>query len=272
LGVVLYEMLTGRVPFEAEGALATAMKHVTEDPIPPRERDPYVPEALGALVMGLLAKDPEDRCPSAAELSEDLRRALEGSPPASVAGTVGHPEAPRAPAGADAIARPREPGNGARRRRLVAIGLVALLALLALLGAFGSGLTGGREGSKAVGTVNTAGGARELGAPVAPEDLRGARDGGAGKGGGSGGRSANLAGGAAHVPASTASASASPASATASASPQGSASEPSASGPRQAAPSASSPQSGGASGSGGQDAGRTMGTGTVESPAQRQYR
>jgi hypothetical protein len=257
LGVVLYEMLTGRVPFEAEGALATAMKHVTEEPISPRARNPNVPEGLEALVMGLLAKDPEDRCPSAAELSEDLRRALEGSPPASVAGTaghpVGHPEAPRAPASADASARSGEPENKARKRRLVAIGLVALAALLALLGALGSGLTGGREGSKAVGKVSTAGGARKLGAPVAPEDLRGSREGGAGKGGGSGVPSVGLAGGgAAHVPASPASASASaPASAsaspsaTASASPQGSASEqPGASGSRQATPSASSPESG----------------------------
>jgi serine/threonine-protein kinase len=57
LGVVLYEMLTGAVPFEAEGALATALKHVTEEPIAPRERDPSVPEAMDALVMRLLAKN-----------------------------------------------------------------------------------------------------------------------------------------------------------------------------------------------------------------------
>src|SRR5215212_3998049 len=58
LGVVLYEMLTGTVPFEAEGALATAMKHVTDEPIPPKGRAPLVPEAMDALVMGLLAKAP----------------------------------------------------------------------------------------------------------------------------------------------------------------------------------------------------------------------
>src|SRR5215207_11448912 len=44
LGVVLYEMLTGVVPFEAEGPLATAMKHVIEQPLPPRKRNPSVPE------------------------------------------------------------------------------------------------------------------------------------------------------------------------------------------------------------------------------------
>ena len=80
LGVVLYEMLTGTVPFAAEGALATAMKHLTELPLLPRKRNPSVPEAMEALVMGLLSKDPEDRYPSAARLIEDLRRTRGGCP------------------------------------------------------------------------------------------------------------------------------------------------------------------------------------------------
>src|SRR5215208_2208106 len=80
LGVVLYEMLTGRVPFEAEGALATAMKHLTEPPLSPTRRNASIPEAMDALVMELLSKDPEDRYPSAARLIEDLRRTREGLP------------------------------------------------------------------------------------------------------------------------------------------------------------------------------------------------
>jgi serine/threonine-protein kinase len=75
LGVVLYEMLTGTVPFAAEGALATAMKHLTEPPLSPRKRNASVPKAMETLVMGLLTKDPEDRYPSAARLIEDLQRA-----------------------------------------------------------------------------------------------------------------------------------------------------------------------------------------------------
>src|SRR5918911_4356196 len=78
LGVVLYEMLTGELPFEAEGPLATAMKHVTEQPLPPRKRNPSVPEGMDALVMELLAKKPENRYGSAAELVGDLRRARGG--------------------------------------------------------------------------------------------------------------------------------------------------------------------------------------------------
>src|SRR5215217_7937406 len=94
VGVVLYEMLTGRVPFVAEGALATAMKHVTEQPLSPGERNPYVPEAMDALVMGLLAKNPEDRYQSAAHLAENLRRVRAGLPLAFL-GTAGRPEAAR---------------------------------------------------------------------------------------------------------------------------------------------------------------------------------
>src|SRR5215212_719690 len=97
LGVVLYEMLTGRVPFVAEGPLATAMKHVTDQPIPPRKPNPLVPEEMDALVMGLLAKKPEDRYGSAAELAEDLRRAREGLP-LSFAAAAGYSETVRIPA------------------------------------------------------------------------------------------------------------------------------------------------------------------------------
>jgi serine/threonine protein kinase len=278
--VVLYEMLTGTLPFEAEGALAMAMKHVTDQPIPSRERDPSVPEAMDALVMGLLAKDPEDRCGSAFELAEDLRKAREGLPLA-FAGAARYPETARELVGPEGGAHPGSSESAPRRRRPVAIGLVALAALLALLGAFGWDLTGAREGLKAVRTVTTTEGAREGGAPVAPEV---SREGGSGKGS-SAMPSVDLAGGG-HVPASSsvsASASAYPASASASASASSEpptsetpasgpwASNPRTMGTRGAAPSASSPAPGGSSGSGGQDAGTTS-NGAVESAAQGQYR
>ncbi|MDQ3590462.1 MAG: protein kinase, partial [Actinomycetota bacterium] len=84
LGVVLYEMLTGRRPYEAEDPIATAMKHIN-DPAPhPREANPAVPEDVDALVVRLLAKAPEDRYASAAELAEDLRRVRDGLPPPAV--------------------------------------------------------------------------------------------------------------------------------------------------------------------------------------------
>jgi serine/threonine-protein kinase len=299
LGVVLYEMLTGTLPFEAEGALAMAMKHVTEEPIPPRERDPHVPEVMEALVMGLLAKDPEDRHGSAAELAEDLRLVRAVLPLAFVAGSAGHPDTQQAKARAAAVgAHSEDPGREPRsRKRPVAIGLLALATLLAL-GTFGWGLTGSSEGpNKSVGAVAASEGGQEGGAPSAPEGSGEGREGASGMGLGSALPAVELAGGR-YVPAfATRSASASPSASTsapASASPSASspastsatpeaqtsdpvasgpwASAPQAPGPSGAAPSASaSPAPGDSSGLGGQNAGTTN-TVVVESAAQEQYR
>src|SRR5215213_10662446 len=145
LGVVLYEMLTSTVPFDAEGPLATAMKHVTDEPVPPRKRSPHVPEAMDAVVMGLLAKNPENRYGSAAEVVEDLRRSLEGVPPA-FARAAGYSETVRslavatvpAPANTEGSApgSPPPPGRG-RWRKSIGAGLVALMAPVALVGTLG---------------------------------------------------------------------------------------------------------------------------------------
>ena len=84
LGVVLYEMLTGRVPFDEENPIATAMKHITEEPASPRELDPTIPKALEAITLKLLKKNPKHRYQSATELAEDLERLLVGPIPAEV--------------------------------------------------------------------------------------------------------------------------------------------------------------------------------------------
>ncbi len=73
LGVVLYEMLTGRLPFTGDNALAVAMKHVTEPPAPPRQLVPTIPPGLEALVLRALAKDPAQRPASALEFARMLR-------------------------------------------------------------------------------------------------------------------------------------------------------------------------------------------------------
>jgi serine/threonine-protein kinase len=264
LGVVLYEMLTGAVPFEAEGALATAMKHITDRPPSPRERNPRVPEAMDALVMGLLAKDPEDRCGSAFELAEDLRKARAELPPSFLAGAAGPPGTPQEQASTDGGAHSVEPGSEPqRRKRPVVIGLLALAALLAL-GTFGWGLTGSGEGPKSVSAVAASEKGQEGGAPAAPEGSGDAREGATGEGVGTAWPSADLAG--PHVPASSSSASpsaSSPTSASASTSASSSAS---------ATASASPAAQGGPSGSGGKDAGGTTSTSVVESAAQEQYR
>ena len=61
IGVILYEALTGRVPFEGDSAVAVALKQVSETPRRPSAINPNVPPALDAVVMRALAKDPEAR-------------------------------------------------------------------------------------------------------------------------------------------------------------------------------------------------------------------
>jgi eukaryotic-like serine/threonine-protein kinase len=67
IGVMLYETLTGRVPFEADTPVAVALKQISETPRRPSELNPQVPPALDAVVMRALAKDPANRFQSADE-------------------------------------------------------------------------------------------------------------------------------------------------------------------------------------------------------------
>jgi len=119
IGVILYEALTGRVPFEADTAVAVAMKQVSEQPRRPSQLNPEVPPALDAVVMRALAKDPVDRYQTA----DEFLAALD--------------EAERDPRGGTAIAAaaiPPADEDSSRRKKLIALGIVA--ALIAALVAY----------------------------------------------------------------------------------------------------------------------------------------
>lgn len=124
LGVVLYEMLTGRLPYTADNAIAVCMKHVTEPLRPPKALNPAIPGHVNALVVKLLAKNPSDRYGSAAELLTDLERVREGLPLLMAAEAATQPLGP-----------PAAPGRVARGRRGSRPLVVATVALLALVGA-----------------------------------------------------------------------------------------------------------------------------------------
>ena len=80
VGVVLYEMLTGQVPFTGDTPLEIAMKHLSEVPKPPSELRPEVPHDLDLIVLRALAKDPAERYQSAEEMDADLARVADGLP------------------------------------------------------------------------------------------------------------------------------------------------------------------------------------------------
>ena len=98
-------MVTGQAPFSGDSPVAIAYKHVKEYPALPSSLNPAVPADFEAIVMKAMAKDPDDRYQSAAELRDDLVRFHQGQPvaaPPPVAGTL----RPRAVAGPPALLHP----------------------------------------------------------------------------------------------------------------------------------------------------------------------
>jgi eukaryotic-like serine/threonine-protein kinase len=163
VGVILYELLTGAVPFDGETAVAIAFKQVSAEPHAPSERQPGVPPALDAVVLRALAKDPAQRFADADEFIAALQQARATLPisagtafAGAIAGTAlateepyGAPPATGAVAGApfpesgalllppadglgDENGRPPEDADRRRRRLLWGSGLLLLAALVVL--------------------------------------------------------------------------------------------------------------------------------------------
>src|SRR5918992_205258 len=130
LGIVLYEMLTGEMPYDADTPLGIAMKHVNGRLIPPKEIDPSIPAGINAITVRLLAKDPADRYASDAELIEDLERVAAGLEPANATTEMMTRLMPTTAPTRVGPPPPRTRRNGKRRRSVPLI--LALLALLLL--------------------------------------------------------------------------------------------------------------------------------------------
>lgn len=76
LGVVMYEMVTGRVPFDADTPVSVALKHMQEEPEEPIEINPNIPSSINKIIMKALKKDTTIRYQTATEMLSDLRKAL----------------------------------------------------------------------------------------------------------------------------------------------------------------------------------------------------
>jgi eukaryotic-like serine/threonine-protein kinase len=169
LGCVLYEMLASRPPFTGETSMGIAIQHVQNTPEPPSSINPRIPPAIEAITMRLLAKDPNDRYPSAEDLRADLRRFREGQQvlaagvvaPAAAAATTAAAAAvlpPDATSAMPAAAPPSRPGDDyadddyyeppPNRTGWFVAGLVVLVAVLVgLLAIFANALgIGGDDG------------------------------------------------------------------------------------------------------------------------------
>ena len=76
LGVVMYEMITGKVPFDADTPVSVALKHMQEEPVEPIQLNSRVPEAVNKIILKAMRKDASERYSSATEMMKDLSLAL----------------------------------------------------------------------------------------------------------------------------------------------------------------------------------------------------
>lgn len=87
-GCLLYELLTGTTPFTGESPVSIAYQHVNEAPKPPSQLDPSIASTLDAIVLHALAKQPDGRYQTAAEMRADVERAIAGMPVAATVSTA----------------------------------------------------------------------------------------------------------------------------------------------------------------------------------------
>ena len=125
-GIMLYEMLTGRLPFNGENSVSIALKHINENPTPPIELSNKVTPALNDVILRALNKDLNRRYSSARDMSEHLRRALK-DPTGDFARFTPAPASKQQPV--------RKPVKK-RRHGALKIGLAVAAFVLALIGVF----------------------------------------------------------------------------------------------------------------------------------------
>ncbi len=148
LGIILFEMLTGQIPHDAEKPVAIVYRRVHEPLTPPRSLNPAIPEGVEAVILKALATDPNDRFASAGAMATALRR---GRAPF----TVVLPPQETSPA-APGAAPPRPISTGLSWPRAAGIGAVAGAIIMAVVGLAVSLTAGGRPAATPVATTEAA--------------------------------------------------------------------------------------------------------------------
>lgn len=87
-GIVLYEMVTGKLPFEGDSPVTVALKHLQEDPIPPKNINSAIPDSLNKLILKAIEKEPIKRYQNAKEIIQDLQK-IQENPDVVIGAPVG---------------------------------------------------------------------------------------------------------------------------------------------------------------------------------------
>ena len=130
LSISLYEMVTGRRPFDGENTFAIMAAHMHTVPVPPVQHDPRVPAALSDVILMGMAKDPNARFQSAGAFRAALGRVLEAPAPAQPAP---QPHSPAHGPGPAVMAAPPAKASSSPRGLYMMVGSLATVAVLAVL-------------------------------------------------------------------------------------------------------------------------------------------
>lgn len=129
LGIMLYEFITGDVPFRADTPMAIVIKHMTAPMPMPRSVDPSIPEAVESLILKATAKDSADRFQTAEEMADAMEALLLGVPVTPSARAEKPAEREKSDASAPA-AKPSAPSQPAGRKKILRRVLLAILGIL----------------------------------------------------------------------------------------------------------------------------------------------